>query len=358
MTIACDLSEIDNSKAIQFFTVNTTSIAPNGSITLSWKVTGADEIFIDNGIGAVPSEGTEEITFEEHGLYTYTLTAVASGSRETESITISCAESIQSISSRIIDHTCTDPSLLPGYAAELAKDRILFQYSRYGIHGDQILIGLDELEALNPVFASAITECRFPSEPATLRIMNGFWAQAGVWPCTNYISPEDFWGEGLYGLMWYFYNYFFDRKPFFNTTIWMWEDISGYSHIKINDYAQMLYITDFFINFIVHMMFPALEYPNLNIVVSTAPADTPNARRYERNKEIRKWAGRFGFWLLDIEDIECWYNGEQHLVDGIPTRHPHYDDDGSGGGTNADLRIAKATAFWWLSAAIAGWDGN
>ena len=357
MTAACDISQVDNTQAIEFFTVNTMSVAPNGSITLSWKVTGADEVIIDNGIGAVSNKGSKNITLEESGSYTYTLTAFTSGMRETASVTISCQAEVASISSRIIDHTCTDPSLIPEYALDLAKTRMLFQYLRYGPHGDQILIGLDELEAYNPLFVSAYSECRFPAEYPALRILNGFWAVPGIWPCTNYITPGDLWGD-FYGIAWYFSNFIFEKKPFFNSSIWMWEDISGYSHLILNKYTRIIYILDIYVNWLIRIIFPTLDYPKLNFVLSTAPADTPSTTRFERNKEIRAFAQKMGFWLLDIEDIESWYNGEQYLVDGMPTRHPHYADDGSGGGTNADLRIAKATAFWYLSAVLSGWDGN
>jgi PKD repeat protein len=360
LSIACDISEINNSQAIQSFTVNTSSVAPSGSVTLNWKTTGADQVIIDNGIGTVPNQGSKSITFEEIGSYTYTLTAVTSGTRETATVTISCEESVSTFNSRVINHTCTDPSLIPEYALDLAKTRVLFQYLRYGPKGDQILIGLDELEAYNPLFVSAVSECNFSSEYPALRIMNGLWAlpAIGIWGCTNYISPENFWGGDGFGLLWYIFNYLSGKKPYFNASIWMWEDIGGYSHLKLARYTQILDRMDWLINWMLPMFFPGFEYPKLNFVISTAPADTPSAIRYERNQEIRKFAGRMGFYLLDIEDIECWYNGEQHLVDGIPTRHPHYADDGSGGGTNADLRIAKATAFWYLSAFLSGWDGN
>lgn len=357
MFIACDLNFEDGSHTIDFFSVNTTSVAPNGSVTLNWKVTNADEIFIDNGIGIVSKEGSKEITLEEAGSYTYILTAVTSGKRETASVTISCQASIASNTSRVIDHTCTDPSLIPAEALDLAKTRMLFQYLRYGPNGDQILIGLDELEIENPLFVSAYSECHFPSEYPALRIMNGFWTIPGLVGCNSNITPEYYW-QSDFGIIWYIFNFIAEKKPYFNATIWMWEDIGGYSHLLLNKYSQIIYMIDWYVNSLIRLIFPTLEYPKLNIVFSTAPADTANAARHERNQEIRKFAGRAGFWLLDIEDIESWYNGEQYLENGIPTRHPHYADDGSGGGTNADLRRAKAVAFWWLSARISGWNGQ
>jgi hypothetical protein len=241
MSIACDLSYETGSHAIDFFTVNTTNVAPNGSVTLSWKVTKADEVFIDNGIGKVTKEGTRNISIAESGSYTYTLTAVTSGHRETASVTISCEDSLAANTSKIIDHTCTDPSLIPVEALDLAKTRMLFQYSRYGAHGDQILIGLDELEKENPLFVSAYSECHFPSEYPALRIMNGFWAITGFMSCMSDISPEYYW-QGFYAFNWFTINISFNITPNFNASIWMWEnDLDGYSHLLINRYTMVLY---------------------------------------------------------------------------------------------------------------------
>jgi hypothetical protein len=355
ISIACDLSYETGSHAIDFFTVNTTNVAPNGSVTLSWKVTKADEVFIDNGIGKVTKEGTRIISIAESGSYTYTLTAVTSGKREIASVTISCQDSLAANTSKIIDHTCTNPSLIPAEALDLAKTRMLFQYSRYGAHGDQILIGLDELEAENPLFVSAYSECHFPSEYPALRLLNGFWAFPGLMPCISDISPEYYW-QDIYGFYWFFFNILFGKHPNINASIWMWEnDLDGYSHLLLTRYTLML---DEY-NFLFIYFLPMFVGVNpIDFIFSTGPADTANAVRAERNQEIRTFCKKYNLWLLDIEDIESWYNGEQYFENGIPTRHPHYADDGSGGGTNADLRRAKAVAFWWLSARLAGWNGQ
>jgi hypothetical protein len=355
MSITCDLSYETGSHAINFFTVNTTNVAPNGSVTLSWKAANADEVFIDNGIGKVTKEGTRNISIAESGSYTYTLTAVTSGKRESASVTISCQDSLAANTSKIIDHTCTDPSLIPVEALDLAKTRMLFQYSRYGAHGDQILIGLDELEKENPLFVSAYSECHFPSEYPALRILNGFWAAPGLVPCMSDISPEYYW-QKFYGLYWFLYNILFGNHPNINASIWMWEnDLEGYSRFALYNYGEGIAWLYYYISYFFPMIFGTNP---IDFVMSTGPADTASAVRYERNRQIRKYRGILGLWLLDIEDIESWYNGEQYLENGIPTRHPHYADDGSGGGTNADLRRAKAVAFWWLSARLAGWNGQ
>jgi flagellar motor protein MotB len=57
---------------IASFTANPTSIQAGGSSTLSWNVTGADRVVIDNGIGQVNASGTRSVSPSATTLYTLT----------------------------------------------------------------------------------------------------------------------------------------------------------------------------------------------------------------------------------------------------------------------------------------------
>jgi hypothetical protein len=61
--------------------------------------------------------------------------------------------------------------------------------------------------------------------------------------------------------------------------------------------------------------------------------------------------------LFDFADLDCWYNGQQHLVNGIPMEHPNFHGD-EAGHTTYESCENKARAFWWLMARLAGWEGS
>jgi tRNA A-37 threonylcarbamoyl transferase component Bud32 len=63
--------------AVQRFAVDPPSISPGGSATLSWEVTGAQEVIIDNGIGKVDVIGGRGVT--PSATTTYVLTATGPG---------------------------------------------------------------------------------------------------------------------------------------------------------------------------------------------------------------------------------------------------------------------------------------
>jgi hypothetical protein len=70
-----------NLPVIENFTVNPSSVYVGGSATISWNVSNADTITIDNGIGDVNPTGTMAVSPTQTGSITYTITATnASGS--------------------------------------------------------------------------------------------------------------------------------------------------------------------------------------------------------------------------------------------------------------------------------------
>ncbi len=68
------------------FTADLAEIQAGGTATLSWNVTGADAVSIDNGIGTVAASGTHPVT--PSATTTYTLTATGAGGTTTQSVTV------------------------------------------------------------------------------------------------------------------------------------------------------------------------------------------------------------------------------------------------------------------------------
>lgn len=383
--IACDLSRESSPPTINLFTASATSIDTNGNLTLKWQVKGAEKVSIDNGIGTVPAEGSKNLTLSHAGNYAFTLTAVNGETQNTAVVTVICKLADPG-ASRIIDHNCLDLSRIPPDFIALIKQRLLVQYAPSGPHGDQIILGLQLLFNENPLFAYSANQCKFVGDPTILRMIignptgNAVATAAGEmqqldenrsrpeyqplsndnpgekrialgrpwrsrWLCEYYVPSSDYWAsdDGFYWIL--SVNKWKNSHP--NVSIWFWEnDIENASHLYIMHYLKTM-----------KRLYDEAG-DDSTFVLTTGPADTPNEQRWERNKEIRNYCIRYNLWLLDIEDIETWYNGQQYVENGIPTRDPHYADDGFGGMTNAENCRNKAIAYWWLLARIAGWDGE
>jgi len=386
---ACDLSNENNSPAINSFTASSATIETNGSVTLNWDVTNAEQISIDNGIGSVSEEGSTNLTISKAGTYSYTLTAVAGGVKKTASVSIICKE-VQSEASRIIDHNCLDLSRIPAEFLSLAKQKPLIQLAMSDDHGDQILLGLKLLFDENPFYAFTNNQCKFSGDLTQLKLLlgnptinrgpalsdemelletenidsqnptalnnpmslNDTILAIGPGPskyiCEYYVPAGDYWASDS-GFFWTILGTLF-RKPNANVSIWIWDsELDNASHLVVMKYLNTMMEL---------INFGRRGDDEITFVLCTSPADTANANRQERNQEIRDFCKKHYLWLFDFEDIETWYNGQQYFENGILTRDPHYADDGFGGFTNAENCRNKAIAFWWLMARISGWDGN
>jgi hypothetical protein len=88
--------------AINDFTADPTSIAPGGSSTLSWSVSGADEVTIDRGIGSVGLTGTRTVSPATTTIYTLTASNEAGSSTATVQVT--------EITTPVISYFTADPT--------------------------------------------------------------------------------------------------------------------------------------------------------------------------------------------------------------------------------------------------------
>jgi hypothetical protein len=98
------------------------------------------------------------------------------------------------------------------------------------------------------------------------------------------------------------------------------------------------------------------QFPDVTFIYMTGNAQSEEQNRVSRNNQIREYCQNNNKILFDFADLDCWYNGEQHTVNGIPMEHPHYYGD-EAGHTTYESCENKAKAFWWMLARVAGWDG-
>src|SRR5947209_13590159 len=71
---------------INNFTAEPTSVEPGQSSTLRWSVTNATDITIDQGVGAVQSQGTRVV--QPNATTTYTLAVRGPGGTDSRSVTV------------------------------------------------------------------------------------------------------------------------------------------------------------------------------------------------------------------------------------------------------------------------------
>jgi hypothetical protein len=89
------------------FTANPMEIGEGASSTLSWQVTGADTVTIDNGVGSVNASGTASVT--PSTTTTYTLTATNRFGQAMSSTTVTVFPRVSIVSFTVNPETITAP---------------------------------------------------------------------------------------------------------------------------------------------------------------------------------------------------------------------------------------------------------
>ena len=237
----------------------------------------------------------------------------------------------------IIDHTCTDITKIPDTWINKVKSMLKVHYAHTS-HGEQITEGLERLSNANSKYGYSSGECNMPQTTQYLSLMDG---QYFDYYCETYISPGLYW-EGSFGLN--ITRGVLNRYDV-NVSLWAWcsqldEYIQSETQTYLNAMAQL-----------------EAEYPDVTFVYMTGNAQGDSQNRYNRNNQIRNYCRNNNKFLFDFADLDCWYNGQQYIEDGIPMEHPHYHGD-EAGHTTFESCENKAKAFWWLLARIAGWDGG
>ena len=107
------------------------------------------------------------------------------------------------------------------------------------------------------------------------------------------------------------------------------------------------------------MLWLESNYSGKRFIWWTIPIETSgNTDRQSFNDSVRTYANANGKLLFDIADIESCDTSGVKQVDGSNCEIMRSEWTSDGGHLNAAGAQRVASAFWWLMAKIAGWDGT
>lgn len=265
----------------------------------------------------------------------------------------------------IIDHACTDITLIPQSAIEQAKSTLHISYGHTS-HGSQLTDGMTGLvEFAN---SGGLGLCL----PADIFA----WNDGGT---ANALDLHDYFQDGDLGnpdrTTWAQRTRDYLNDPAnsdVNVIIWSWCGQVDASEEDINLYLSLMNQLE-------------IDYPGVHFVYMTGHANgTGEAGNVHlRNRQIRNYCEANGKILYDFYDIECYdpdgnYFGDRYVLDSCG-----YDGDGNGNPWDDSANWAiewqkshtegvdwydcesahsqplnanrKAYAAWWLWARIGGW---
>jgi len=106
---------------VNHFHANPAHIFQGNSCTLNWKVTGADTVTIDNGVGTVPATGSYTVSPDENTVYELTAANSSGVTVADTSVTVSAPPAAADMP--VINHFESTPNaIVPGGIATLVWD--------------------------------------------------------------------------------------------------------------------------------------------------------------------------------------------------------------------------------------------
>jgi len=250
------------------------------------------------------------------------------------------AFSVDRTSPLIINHNCTNLSSIPPAWVDSVQARCKLHYAHTS-HGEQLLIGVERIEADYPAYSVNIGWCELPIEAGAFCIFNGQGDSIG-----DYITPDLYW-QTDYGM-----NYtreVLNNNPSINYSMWCWcTQLDDYTLAQVQEYVDSMEALED-------------EFPDVQFIYFTGNAQATDWNGWNRHQNaqfLRNYCQTNNKVLFDFADIDAWYAGVQHTyiydTDVVPSEHPQYYGD-EGGHTTFESCENKGKAFWWMMAKLAGW---
>ncbi|MBI4722541.1 MAG: T9SS type A sorting domain-containing protein [Candidatus Stahlbacteria bacterium] len=247
----------------------------------------------------------------------------------------------------IIDHTCTDLSIIPNDWIDSVKAKCKLHYAHTS-HGSQLTTGMARIETNNSFYAVAINYSSLPTEANVFCIFDG---QESV----TYITPDLYWRtqDGMNRT-----RNVLNHNPSIKYSMWSWCcQLTSYSVAQVQAYLDSITKLE-------------TEYPNVTFIYMTCNAQETGGggyNRHLRNQQIRQYCNTNNKVLFDFADLDAWWynpgtsNWEfasySYNDSTIPVEHSHFNGN-EAGHTTYESCEQKGKAVWWMFAVLAGWKDS